>query len=312
MKIGFLAFHPGAVNTMTKVINELKKNEECSLFFYPFLEYAVKEWDLEDNTAIFKDSIEFFDLLNKDLDVLLYSSAAGSIVEEGIPEFCRKHKIKSISTIDVFWIDEEEIKRRFKSKPDIIITPEMSILEMIEGFNWDGVEVYNLGNPHLEIKRVQRKKRKNKELTLNFISFPNGNDILCETDPMAKVMIKEIAEVISELPNVKKMYISNHPRERIKPLEELIESLENKLSKKLEINPYKSTDECCENCDVIVGYSSTVLYEQLLKGQNVMFYENKSSFKVDLENNKFKEVDFKLPENCSEKIVELIMNNRKK
>lgn len=143
-------------------------------------------------------------MLNKDLDVLLYSSAAGSIVEEGIPEFCRKHKIKSISTIDVFWIDEEEIKRRFKSKPDIIITPEISILKMIEGFNWDEVEVYNLGNPHLEIKKIEKEKRKRKEFTLNFISFPNGNDILCETDPMGKVMIKEIAEVISELSNVKK------------------------------------------------------------------------------------------------------------
>lgn len=310
MKIGFLAFHPGAVNTLTKVINELKKHDDCELFFYPFLEYAIKEWGLE-NKVIFEDSIDFFEILRKDLDVLLYSSAADSVVENMIPSFCRINGITSISTVDVFWIDEDEIKKRFKNKPDIIITPEKSVLQMIENLNWKNVKAYNLGNPHLEIQEEKEKKLTENEIVLNFISFPAGKEILCETDSKSKEIMKEISEVISSFSEIKKMYISPHPREKVQSIEEFIESLESELRLKLEINPYNSTEECCENSSIIVGHSSTVLYEQLLKGRNVIFYKNKKDFRNKLENSDYKKVDFILPKNCAKNIAELVLKNKK-
>lgn len=310
MRIGFLAFHPGAVNTLTKVIDELRKHDDCELFFYPFLEYATKEWELE-NQVIFEDSIDFFNILRSDLDVLLYSSAADSVVENMIPIFCESNGITSISTVDVFWIDENEIKRRFKNKPNIIITPEKSVLEIIENLNWTDVKAYNLGNPHLEIQVEKEKKLKKNGIILNFISFPAGNEILCETDFKSKEIIKEISEIMLNYSEIKKMYISPHPREKIQSIEEFIESLDSELTLKLEINPYNSTKKCCENSDVIVGHSSTVLYEELLKGKNVIFYKNKKDFKEKLKNNEFQEINFTLPKNCSKNIVELILKNKR-
>ena len=117
LKVGFIAFHPGATNTLTKIINQLR-NEGHEVVCYPFLNYARDKWNVLDK-SIYEDSPEFFDDLPTDFNAILYSSAADSYVENYLPLFCKKHNICCISTIDVFWINENELERRFITKSAI-------------------------------------------------------------------------------------------------------------------------------------------------------------------------------------------------
>lgn len=306
MKIGFLCFHPGAVNTLTKVIKELSKDKNNELFFFPFIEYAIHEWGLKD-TYVHKDSPEFFECVPKDLDVLIYSSAADSFVEREIPSFCKVHGIVSISTVDVFWIDENEIKRRFKTKPDIIITPEKSTKEMIENLNW-GVKVCNLGNPHLELEKTHDGSFNFENKVLTYVSFPSGNEIKCDTDELSKKIMKELIEISIKNPFVTKLYLAPHPRENLNYIKKVVDEYNN-IIKKIEINPYKTTSECCLNSDIIIGHSSTVLYEEMLKGKPVIFYKDKFQLENLLNSRKItNEIDFEIPTDSVKNIVHLILN----
>lgn len=299
MKIGFLCFHPGSVNTVNKVIKELKKDKECELYYYPFIEYALKEWGIEGH-KVYEENEDFFEILNKDLDVLIYSPAAGSFIENEIPNFCKKYGIVSVGTIDIFWLKEEEIKRRFPITPDIIITPEVSIEKMIESFKWD-CKVYNLGNPHLEVERVYDGKFKTHNKVLNYISFPNSNALKCDTDNLSKEIIRELVEIVEKDDSVEKMYISTHPREM-----EDFALLISRKCEKIFLNPFPNTDEACKYSDIVIGYDSTVLYEQMLKGKPVIFYKSKTRTRDFLASEIENEINFEIPKNSSESICKLI------
>jgi len=301
MKIGFLCFHPGSVNTVTKVIKELKENEKCDLYYYPFIDYALKEWGIEGHN-VYQETEDFFDSVEKDLDILVYSPAAGSFIEDEVPEFCRSNNILSIGTIDIFWLEEKEIKRRFKNVPDIIITPEQSIKKMIDNFNWE-CDVLNLGNPHLEVKKVHNGDFKENNKVLNYISFPCSNALKCDTDEFSKEIMRELSSIIEHDTSIDTLYISTHPRENTDFVEHLM-----KFNNKIQLNPFRNTDEACDISDIIIGHNSTVLYEQMLKGKPVVFYKNKEELKRSIMSKKIENnVDFVLPKNCAKNIAKLII-----
>lgn len=309
LKVGFIAFHPGATNTLTKVLKQLRQDGH-EVFCYPFLEYAKKEWDLDDDT-LFVDSMDFFNHIPTDFDAIMYSSAADSLVENHLPIFCKKHGIVCISTIDVFWLSEKELIRRFNTLPDILITPEQSVMNMIQDLEWE-VDVYNYGNPHLEIEATADDTMDRANKIINYISFPNGNDILCDTADLSKQILTELLDIMKEESSIKQLYLSLHPRENHHFVEELLNQ-HAELTHRVTINPFENTTECCKRSNIIVGYSSTVLYEELLKGKSVVFYENKDQLKSALLTDQHvkKEIDFEIPKNSVENIIHLLYSLKK-
>lgn len=307
LKLGFLAFHPGAANTLTKIIHQARLDGH-DVYCYPFLPYAEEKWGVE---TLYTDGMDFFNTLPTDFDFFLYSSAAGSIVEKYLPIFCKKNNIISISTIDVFWITEKEIEMRFdkQSYPDIIITPEKSVADMIKNIGLPS-KVFNLGNPHLEINKQEQRVIDDKNKSIAYISYPENNNILANSDKQSKIIMNELIELVREDDTIKQVYICLHPRESATFVKKLL--LDNPdVSNRICLNPYISTTNCCIHVDVIIGVTSTVLYEEYLRGRAVLFYKNKEHMKKSLsKSNELynQKLDFTLPINSVENILQLLQD----
>lgn len=303
IKLGFIAFHPGSTNTLTKIIQECRRlNYE--VYVYPFLEYAQKEWNEE---KLYIDGLEFFNQIPKDLDILFYSAASNSIVENHIPLFCKENNITSISTVDIFWLTKDNLKTRFSVVPDVIITPEKRVKIMLEELNIH-CRVENLGNPYFDISKSFKKELNNFSKSLAYISFPSSNAIMCETDDYSKKIMKELVEILKEDSSIDKLYLCLHPRESKDFVHKLMNNNE-KLKDRILLNPYKNTTECCKYVDVIVGWNSTVLFEEYLRGKAVLFYENKEKLTEDLKDVNLlyeKKIEADLPENVVENYISLI------
>lgn len=311
-KIGFIAFHPGSTNTLTKIIDACKK-ENYEVYTYPFLNYAQKEWNQK---KLYVDGMDFFNEVPKDLDILFYSAAANSIVETYIPIFCRENNIISISTVDIFWLTKENLLTRFSTIPDIIITPEKRVQNMLKELNMN-CRVENLGNPYFDINKSLKKKLDNAKKKLCYISFPSTNAVMGNTDDYSKSIMRELVDIVKIDTSIQTLYLCLHPRESNEFALNLIN--ENRdLKDKVILNPYINTTECCKHVDVVIGWNSTVLFEEYLRGKAVLFYKDKEQLVNDLRDinllyNKKIEVD--LPKNVVENYLLLInglLNNKKK
>ena len=197
LKVGFIAFHPGSANTLTKVIESLRE-ENHEVYCYPFIDYARKEWKVNE---IYGDTDDFFEKIPTDLDVLMYSPV-GMALENEVPAFCKKHGIKSIGTVDVFWLDKDIILKRFPVLPDIIITPEKSVETMIHELQLD-VEVHNLGNPHLDIKKGTNRYIDNADKVFTYVSFPATDELISDTGEKSKEIMQELVKLVRKDKGIK-------------------------------------------------------------------------------------------------------------
>lgn len=310
-KIGFIAFHPGSTNTLTKIVHTCR-DKGYEVYTYPFLEYAKVAWNEE---KLYEDSMDFFLNVPKDLDIIFYCAASNSMVETYLPKFCKENNIISISTIDVFWLTKENLIQRFPTVPDIIITPEKRVEKMLEKLDL-GCRVENLGNPYFDIDKSLKKELNNQDKTLAYISFPCSNDIMCDTAEFSKKIMNELVDIVKNDKTIRKLYLCLHPRESKEFTLNLINKNEE-LNNIVSINPYRNTTECCQHVDVIVGWSSTVLFEEYLRGKAVLFYEDKEQLKNDLGDVNLlyeKKIEADLPSNVLEnyfKLIDELLLNRK-
>ena len=282
MKIGFIAHHPGSANTLTNLIHQLGMREGNEIYAYGFIPYIESVWgkDCYYDDTTFSTTTD----VPKDLDVLFYCAASNKPNENVIPRFCKENNIVSISIIDLFDLSDDNILTRYAYVPDVIITPDEITRQQLFRLGIPAF-VLNLGNPHFDnftCKKKLDKKRTEFPITASYISYPASSDLLCDTAESSKEIIKELLSYIKNYPNIEKLYICTHPRESPEWLDNFLRENADLLKGRIQLNPYENTTKACEDSDVIIGYNSTVLYEQAMSGKPVIFWSNAENLVEDL------------------------------
>lgn len=313
MKVGFFAHHPGPCNTLTPIIKRLREKKEYELFLFPFHTYVQKEWEtkecFEESTFSLKEYVP------KDLDVLFYCASSLFPSERAIPSFCKKHNIISISTVDIFWANDETLLERFKEVPDYIITPNKATKEQIERLNIQST-VLDLGCPQFDSYFTSKKKIINikKPYTVSFISVPSGNELASPTSKRLQKFFHELIEVTTKYPDlIQTIYYCHHPRETHDFYDSFLEK-NPELSSIIQKNPYQDTPKACEVSDIIIGDTSTVLYTQAMLRKKVIFYKTKELLEEYLkEPERIPDIadTFNLPENATDNILKFLETLKK-
>lgn len=305
LKIAFTALHPGSANTLTDIISTLRE-EGHEVYCYPLNEYIRDMWD---SNEVYEDNLELFNRVPTDLDYFVYSPEASTVVDQNVCYFCQEHGITSVATIDIFWLTKANLIERFPVFPDFIITPEQTVVTMLEEIGATS-KVLNLGNPYF--KSRSRVDKISKIETISLVSAPDCNGFNCDTQARLLGIFMELLEIVREIPTVKKIYICPHPRETRGSYNNILNNY-NFGDIEVKFNDIGSTYDCCNIVDVVVGDCSTALFEQVLNNKAVYFYETKEDMKHSLLNLDLYKIpyDFELPENALESIISFLKEGKR-
>lgn len=301
-RIGFLAAHPGSVNALTQLVNLYKKCINVDLTLYPCSPYACEAWEVE---QMFNPH-EVVDV--QGIDLMVYSPAHDLTSEITLASRCRDLGITTIAIIDIFFMSDADLTKRFKGGyPDIIITPDGTTADQLIRLQVPS-KVLPIGNTHYETF--------NKDLTyanefnsMAIISQPKGTDNTCPTDSTIINLCRRIAKHSNEFNTLKEVVVCTHPRESRDMWESLVQEFNSMSQVKFKLNEYADTSQACSNVDVVMGTSSTVLVEQTLKGKPVIFYTNLTNLINQLNDSSWQynsRVDFNLPTDVLDNTAKLI------
>ena len=265
MKFGFVAMHPGSANALSPIIEKLTDGiNEIHLF--PVSAYAKNLWK---TSAVYNNKKSITNLIPKDLDFLLYSPVGGIESEINLVNHCKENNITSIAVLDIFWNSNTELRKRFLTQPDIIITPDESTAIQLKQIGVAS-EIHALGNPWFKVNTYYKPSSKIKSIA--FISVPVGLSNECRTHIKTLDVLRKIIDNDRLLIDLESIVICKHPRELDTDIVELINKSNTKLN--LELNNKFNTTDACSSVDAVVGVNSTVLVEEFLKGNNVIFHSS--------------------------------------
>lgn len=290
MKIGVWAHGPGSVNTITPLLKKLNQHE---LFYFPFHDFAATEWG---SSVQYDPNNPPYDLLiDNKIEVVIFGTGSCHKVETEVAEFCEENGIISISILDIFWGSKENLKMRYESSPDYIITPNQKSADACKGL-FPRPVVLPLGNPHFDRLfefEKQKDERTGGPYTVAFISSPSDSSSSSETSLEAQKMLfwlLEYPDLVSQLT------FFPHPRENLLFIEHVIERYAN-----VEIKKGVNTLQEALKSDMVAGVNSTVLYESLIIGKPTLLYsENLIVGEEDVVH------DFVVEPGAAERIVKFI------
>lgn len=272
--VGFVATHPGSVNTLTHLISEIS-SWEVTIKKFPFSPYAAKAW----NTETWQEEQTEVDLTG--LDLVVYSPACGLKSEYTLVENARSLGITSVAIIDIFFMSTTELMKRFEGGyPDFIIVPDVSTYLQLIKYGVPS-NVLPLGNSHFEMLGVGRTKSPVIE-TICIVSQPKGISNSCPTDSRIIAILNSIVKHRKSLPNLKEVIIATHPRECRYKWIDYLTNLNPPECLDIYLEMTRSTHEVCESTHAVVGLSSTVLVEQQIKGSIAIYFVNDKKLVEDL------------------------------
>lgn len=273
MKVGFLAHGPGSANALYPLIKEFPPNIEIKLYsFHPYVSnlWGCKQLEMDNYLNIFKE----------DLDILFYGTGSGHDMEINAPLYARKHHIKTISVLDIFWMKENNLKQRFPVLPDYIIVPNASVKQTLLDLKIGKKEnVLVLGNPHFDRLETLHVEQPTIPLPFDIVLFsqPSTSDYFSETGKVVQQLILDVIEYKKENPNhIRDIYVSPHPRESLEWLERLASR------EKIRIEKDKTSFDLLLSCDLNAGVDCTLQYESLIIGKPTIFYSNRENLFKDL------------------------------
>lgn len=250
-KIGLWYYSPASVNALYPLSNELRKEG------FEIIEYVLSEYASQ---ITGKEIIDIPSDLDSDLDLFIYNTGSGSVIETDIPTKCKDLGIKCISILDTFWEDGKSYKLRFPSTPDkIICVNNTNKKDLIREINVQDKDVLTLGNPHFD--RLAKYKNRAVNLpyketyTVTFLSqCDSGGTYKEPTAPLCKKAVIELKELLDE-GIIDKLKIYKHPRE----VKDFFTAIN------LEVEPTNEFEDMI-NADIVISCGSTPEYEANVLG----------------------------------------------
>lgn len=262
VNIGFLAHGPASANSLKPLIDILKLNPSNNVFTYAYHDYVSELWAVPKMCTS-----EGYSLKLKEMDIIVYDTGSANPIELGVAEFCKNHNIISISILDLFWSEDDELSLRFQTKPDYLLLPTTCALEQAERVIGKGTNLVVTGNPHFD--RLQKQVRNRILLPpFNASFFSQCTDTsdysLTKDDSLDALM--ELVKYRNNSDNmIKEIFVSPHPRENPYILKGICE--EHNL-----IYTEESSTDLLYRTDFAYGHNCTLQYEAMLIGKPVSFY----------------------------------------
>lgn len=274
-KIGFVAHGPASANSLLPIIKAIDSKVDIYLFaFHPFV---ANLWGCQKLDLTIK-SLNF-----NGLDAVVYGTGSNNEIERNVPIEARKYGIPSISILDCFWCDRDNLTARYSNQPNYIIVPnDKSKKELDELHLIPEAKVLPLGNPHfdrLKNYKIVKGDFIDKCFDICFFSQCSNTDDYSDTNPICKEALLSLAHFRNKYPSkIKKIYVAPHPREDLFWLKKFC--LENDLI--LTIN--QDNFQLMLNTGVSLGISCTLQYEAQIVGKPTIFYENQNQLFRELKN----------------------------
>lgn len=268
VKIGFLAHSPAAANSAYPLITELNNQPNVELYLYPYHPYASKLWNHPelDPTTPYPASM-------CNLDILVYGTGSGHAVEVGVPDFGKRHGIKTISILDVYWSTDENIQQRFPTPPDYLVVPNQIAYEQIIRVGLMPKDnVLPLGNPHFDRLHTYIKDY-SVEYPLTVSFFSQCSTAADFSDPPKEVQdaLLALVDIVEQYPEyIDRVYVVPHPRENTVWLKTHCNH------PKVKFTMTDSTDLLLTT-DVSIGVACTLQYEAQMIGKPTVFFTDPAS-----------------------------------
>lgn len=270
-RIGFVAHGPASANSLIPIIEGLKGSADIRLYAYH--PYVADLWQCKQVEPVGYPE-EF-----KELDIIIYGTGSGNQIELNVPVEARKLGIPSVSILDCYWANDDNLVERFKNKPTYIIVPNEDSKGQITRLSLLPEErLYVLGNPHFD--RLERFKEQvlPASYPLNIVFFSQCQDTsdFSDTHVVSKEALCALVSYQKMNPDkVNQIIVAPHPREDKTWL-----TIFCKLAG-IAIQENKST-ELMLDTDINVGMSCTLQYESEIIGKPTIFFQSKEQLWKEL------------------------------
>lgn len=261
INIGFLAHGPASANSLKPLIDMLSVNKSNAIFTYAYHEYVANLWQVEK-----VDPERGYPETMKDLDILLYGTGSSNPIETGVVSFCKRHKVVTISILDLFWSSDKGIKSRFPISPDFLIVPNRQTATQAERVMPDA-KVLPYGNPHFDrLQNLTVHEVLQDPLRIALFTQCSTVGDYSKTSAESELSVIEVLEFRDKYPElVESITIRPHPREDLDYVKKLCE--DNNI-----IFTLGDSMELLLESDFVYGDTCTLQYEALLIGKPVGFF----------------------------------------
>lgn len=280
MNIGIIGHGPASGNAIAPLIEPLETMGH-TIYKYAFHEHVANVWGVREEDIYDADTFNPDDIytLNGKLDLVIYGTGSCHYIETSVPKYAKKHGVRSVSILDIFWGSIEGLANRYKEQPDILIVPNTYAKKrIIDNHIMPPDSVFPLGNPHYD--RLTKLKdngnlyitdelEKKKPISIVVVSEPSANTDKSRTN-------EKIQSVFNLLFGLEEQYsfkfdeivYCNHPREDDSYFNDTLKSHSNIRR--------KQTDSFTEaiSAAFVIGNDSTILYELCMIEKPVFFLRN--------------------------------------
>lgn len=262
VKIGFLAHGPASANSLKPIIDILNLNSSNKVLLYAYHDYVSELW-----RTVKLEHLNGYPDDMKELDILIYGTGSTNDIEINVPKFCLEHNIISVSILDLFWSNEEDLKGRFPVLPDYFLVPNEETLEETRRILGSESNYIATGNPHFDRLQNHAFSRSLKPpFNVAFFSQCTATDDYSDMHGDSYSALMELIRYRDLYPAlVHSIKVKPHPREDKDTVVKLCEE------HSLEFTEEDST-LMLSTADFIYGYKCTLQYEALLIGKPVSFY----------------------------------------
>lgn len=296
-RIGLWYYSPASVNALLPLALPLRQAG-----------YDIKEYVLSDfaEGLTGKPQIPVTEaigqLLQDNLDMIIYNTGSGSDVERNIPNYVEGQGIPSVSILDTFWEDGTGYPSRFPKEPtDIICVTEKNRQQLVEQLGKSAYTIHALGNPHFD--RLQNYSVTTEvpegQPSVTFLSQCDSGGTYTEpTAPICQEALLSLVDlqragVIGEIKVYKHPRETNHFFRKIGLIEEATNHFEDMIEQ-----------------DIIISCGSTPHYEANLLGKATITYKQGKDMKKAIQGKEYDTaLDFEKGTKAVDRIVSWIHKN---
>lgn len=273
-QIGFVAHGPASANSLMPLIKVLSEEGEVDIHLFAFHPFVANLWGCE------KLDITPYALDFSGLDLVVYGTGSSHNIERVVPIKARSYGVTSISILDCYWSDKNNLFHRFNNQPDYIIVPNKSTKELLDQLQLIPEEnILPLGNPHFDRlgEHHQTSKALREPFSIAFFSQCSNSSDFSETDDKCKEALKELSEFRKQYPGkIDNIFIAPHPREDITWLNQYCSD------EKMNLLVGQDSFQLMLDTDITMGVTCTLQYEAEIIGKPVVFYKEPKQLFVEL------------------------------